>query len=467
MRIVYGCSQIVPRLGTTLCVGPAPVNFQERSSCPREPIQTLSIVGSDPAEMNPTRPLANTSMMPRSIIDAMRWMQPTRTSLAASPSKNVSRHSGMHRQEVLPTADQLHRGETNDGAHHSNPVTDDSEGSNDALDRARVEALLLLAKSPLSLRRVASMAGLADATRARTLVAELNERYNELGRAFHIESIAGGVRLMTRPVVAPWLGRLGFLPSAVRLSWPMMETLAVVAYRQDVTRAEVEATRGVTCGEILRQLMQLDLVRIAGRSNDLGRPYLYGTTKRFLKICGLPSLKALPPIDAHPIADDLADSLTSPTSSLPTTKEPDVSVVLTETQAAADSTPNSLMLAAPDAAGSVVVDSASDGPIDATTPPPTAVIEDEEDDLYEKGFDNEDDDDFDDDWDDEDADEDEDDDDEVDDDLDDVDEDEDEDEEGDDQWEEVDDDDADEDWDEDEDEWDDGDEADDDEEWDD
>jgi segregation and condensation protein B len=80
----------------------------------------------------------------------------------------------------------------------------------------------------------------------------------------------------------------------VRLSAPAMETLAVVAYRQPVLRAEVEAIRGVQCGEILRQLMERDLVRIAGRSEELGRPFLYGTTRRFLEVFGLRHLDELP-----------------------------------------------------------------------------------------------------------------------------------------------------------------------------
>jgi segregation and condensation protein B len=80
----------------------------------------------------------------------------------------------------------------------------------------------------------------------------------------------------------------------VRLSAPALETLAVVAYRQPLGRAEIEAVRGVQCGEILRQLMERDLVRIVGRSEELGRPFLYGTSKRFLQVFGLRHLDELP-----------------------------------------------------------------------------------------------------------------------------------------------------------------------------
>ena len=88
------------------------------------------------------------------------------------------------------------------------------------------------------------------------------------------------------------------MPSEERLSAPSLETLAVVAYRQPVMRAEIEAVRGVGCGEILNQLMSRDLVRVGGRSSELGRPYLYNTTKRFLQLFGLKSLEELPRAEA-------------------------------------------------------------------------------------------------------------------------------------------------------------------------
>ncbi len=160
--------------------------------------------------------------------------------------------------------------------------------------RQRVEAILLVTREPLNSRKLAQYARLADGTEARTVVRQLNQLYDRAGRAFRIEEVAGGFRLLTRRQFAPWLRRLEHVPSEVRLSAPAMETLAVVAYRQPVLRAEIEAIRGVNCGEILRQLMDRDLVRIGGRSDELGRPYLYTTTKRFLQLFGLQSLDDLP-----------------------------------------------------------------------------------------------------------------------------------------------------------------------------
>lgn len=175
------------------------------------------------------------------------------------------------------------------------------------LRQMRVEAVLLVAKTPLSTRKLAQLAHLADGTEARTLVRRLNKLYDERGRSVRIEQVAGGFRMLTRAAYAPWLARLGHLPAAIRLSSPMMETLAVVAYRGPVSRADIEAIRGVACGELLRQLMERDLIRISGRSEELGRPYLYDTTKQFLQLFGLSSIDALPPINWDPLRDDEED----------------------------------------------------------------------------------------------------------------------------------------------------------------
>jgi segregation and condensation protein B len=163
--------------------------------------------------------------------------------------------------------------------------------------RKRVEAVLLLSRRPMPSRRLSQLAGLADATEARTLVRQLNQVYDQGGRAFRVEEVAGGFHLMTRPQLAPWLRRMGHIPKTLQLTPPAMETLAIIAYRQPVMRADIEAIRGVACGEILRQLMDRDLVRISGRSEELGRPYLYSTTKCFLQTFGLRGAEALPALD--------------------------------------------------------------------------------------------------------------------------------------------------------------------------
>jgi len=190
----------------------------------------------------------------------------------------------------------------------------------------RLEAMLFLSRQPQTSRRLAELAGLADGTKARTLVRTLNRRYDALGSAFRIEEVAGGFQLMTRAKFAPWLRRLYPVSPEVRLSPPAMETLAVVAYRQPVLRAEIEAIRGVQSGEVLRQLIERDLVRIAGRSEELGRPFLYGTTRQFLQIFGLRHLDELPRADVlrsrEPIPTPSVDIQSRSDSNIPNQSNP-------------------------------------------------------------------------------------------------------------------------------------------------
>lgn len=168
---------------------------------------------------------------------------------------------------------------------------------------ARLEAALYVAREPLSVRRLAKLARLTDGTRARALLTELKRLHVESGSAFRVEQIAGGYQLLTRGPFGPWVRRLLETPTENRLSTAAMETLAIVAYRQPVTRSEVEAIRGVGCEEMLRQLLERDFLAIGGRAEDLGRPNVYVTTRRFLQAFGLSRLDDLPPIaglDARP-----------------------------------------------------------------------------------------------------------------------------------------------------------------------
>lgn len=160
-----------------------------------------------------------------------------------------------------------------------------------------LEAVLFLSPQGIAGRKACKLAGLADATEVRTLIRQINQIYDGQGKPYRIEEVAGGYAILTRPQFAPWLRKLSYVPGEMRLGQSSMETLAIVAYRQPVTRADIEAIRGVGCSEILKQLMEMDLVRISSRSEDLGRPYLYGTTQRFLQMFGLRSADRLPRID--------------------------------------------------------------------------------------------------------------------------------------------------------------------------
>lgn len=168
--------------------------------------------------------------------------------------------------------------------------------TNDA-SRQRLEAVLLVSREPVSPKKLAQLADLADATQARTLSRQLNEVYDARSHAFRVEEVAGGYVMLTRPQFAHWLRKFERVKPQEHQTQSAIETLAIVAYRQPVLRAEIEAIRGVGCDEILRQLMQRDLIKISGRSEELGRPYLYGTTKRFLQLFGLRSLDRLPRSD--------------------------------------------------------------------------------------------------------------------------------------------------------------------------
>jgi segregation and condensation protein B len=187
--------------------------------------------------------------------------------------------------------------------------------------RQRLEAVLFLAREPLNTRKLAQYANLADGSEARTLIRHLNDHYDQLGRAFRVEQVAGGFQLMTRRLFSSWLRRLGHVPPELRLSAPALETLAVIAYRQPTPRADIEAIRGVNCGEVIRQLMERDLVRIGSRSEELGRPFLYNTTKRFLQLFGLVNLEELPrarEMRAWAATAGLSENLANPNDKLGT-----------------------------------------------------------------------------------------------------------------------------------------------------
>ena len=159
---------------------------------------------------------------------------------------------------------------------------------------ARLEAALLIAEGAIPARKLAQVARLIDVKEVQQLVQALNESYDRMRSAFRIEQTAAGFTLMTRASISPWLDRLHNRQAEMKLSAPMMETLTIIAYQQPVTRADVEAIRGVQATDMIRQLMDRGLVRIGGEDDSLGRPFLYVTTKQFLTMFGLYRLEDLP-----------------------------------------------------------------------------------------------------------------------------------------------------------------------------
>lgn len=158
---------------------------------------------------------------------------------------------------------------------------------------SRVEALVFASGQALGAARIARALGVGTDEVAVALT-ELVARWQGRDCAFELVEIAGGWRFMTRPEHHDDVAALRGKPGPERLSPAALETLAVVAYRQPITRAAVEAVRGVQAGPVLRLLIEHDLIKIAGRSDEPGHPLLYGTTRRFLDHFGLPSLDKLP-----------------------------------------------------------------------------------------------------------------------------------------------------------------------------
>ncbi|MDO4573706.1 MAG: SMC-Scp complex subunit ScpB [Planctomycetia bacterium] len=185
------------------------------------------------------------------------------------------------------------------------PLADEPEPQTRTAEMVRLETVLFLAQEPLGIRKLAQFAQLENTQAALAVIRKLNQLYDQNRYAFRILEFAGGYELRTRPQFAPWLRQLlrrGGLENQespeIQLSQPAMETLSIIAYRQPIIRAEIESIRGVQhCGEILRLLLGKDLIRIAGRSNELGRPRLYKTTRKFLEVFGLKSLSQLPKLD--------------------------------------------------------------------------------------------------------------------------------------------------------------------------
>lgn len=161
-----------------------------------------------------------------------------------------------------------------------------------------IEALLLATDEPLTAAKIAQLLGTGDATDVKEHIRLLNERYEQTGASFRIEAIAKGYQVLTLPVYNTWIQKLHKARDDSRLSPAALETLAIVAYKQPILRADVEAIRGVAVGDMLVRLRDMGLVRIVGRAEEVGRPLLYGTTTKFLDIFGLSSLKDLPKVDS-------------------------------------------------------------------------------------------------------------------------------------------------------------------------
>jgi segregation and condensation protein B len=182
--------------------------------------------------------------------------------------------------------------------------------------RRIVEAVVLASPEPISAARIAELLPRCNPTKVRALVKELNEAYVEAHRAFEIWEVAGGYQLRSLPEFAPYLKQIQ-KTRPLRLSSAALEVLSVVAYRQPVTRAEIDQIRGVDSGAVLRTLLDRQLVRIAGHREVPGRPIVYATTRRFLEVFGLGRLADLPNLrELEEITDAEEDAAADETATL-------------------------------------------------------------------------------------------------------------------------------------------------------
>ncbi len=157
-----------------------------------------------------------------------------------------------------------------------------------------LEAILFSSDVPLSGGKLAQTVGLDSTKPVKQAIEELNAIYQQREAAYRIEERAGGYQILTLPQYAEYVQRLMRKRDEGKLTPAALEALAIVAYKQPILRVDVETIRGVACGEVLRTLMEYNLVKIVGRAEEVGRPMLYGTTKHFLEVFGLASLKDLP-----------------------------------------------------------------------------------------------------------------------------------------------------------------------------
>ena len=175
-----------------------------------------------------------------------------------------------------------------------------------------VEALLFASETPVEADRIQEVLDLGSAGEARELVRVLSGRLDGQGRALQIIEVGGGYRLVTRPDVAPWLVKLARSRTRSRLSRSSLETLAIVAYRQPVSRPDIDAVRGVNSEAVLDNLLDRRMIRIAGRKDSPGRPFLYETTRDFLVAFGLRDLTDLPKVEGELV---IPEAPSDPTSS--------------------------------------------------------------------------------------------------------------------------------------------------------
>lgn len=164
--------------------------------------------------------------------------------------------------------------------------------------KSAIEALLFASDKPLTPDQIKKVLGGLDLDQIKKSLEEIGSEYEQTNRGIRIVQIAGGFQMITSSNFAPFLKKLYKERGVERLSRPALETLAIIAYKQPVTKYEIESLRNVNIDGVMGNLLEKDLIRIAGRKKAPGRPKVYGTTRQFLEYFGLKSLDELPKIES-------------------------------------------------------------------------------------------------------------------------------------------------------------------------
>lgn len=204
---------------------------------------------------------------------------------AASEDLGVTEAMGLTPEEPLATEDASQL---------------ESAGVTDSLDEQElkgiIESLLYVSIEPLTVEKITSVLAGPPKVVVNNAIRALQQDYDQEGRGLHIVELAGGFAMVTRADCAPWITRLHKVKASAKVSRSAMETLAIIAYKQPIVRAEIEQIRGVETSGVLRTLLDQKLIRMVGRKDIPGRPIMYGTSKVFLQRFGLRDLRDLPPL---------------------------------------------------------------------------------------------------------------------------------------------------------------------------
>jgi segregation and condensation protein B len=217
-----------------------------------------------------------------------------------SPQQDLQDEQEQQHEDPLEDADKsgeiIEDSEETEQEQPQEPVFAEPEEPIETTVESVIEAILFASDESLSATKLAAIVEITT-KQVNESVRALNEKYKAGNHAFRIVQIAGGYQMLTLSPYNHWLKSLLRARSESKLSAAALETLAIIAYKQPIIRADIEAIRGVAVGEMVRSLMYKGLVKITGRADVLGRPMLYGTTKKFLEVFGLNSLKDLPKIE--------------------------------------------------------------------------------------------------------------------------------------------------------------------------